>query len=493
MLRTLYGRLTLALVVLLLLIGVIYSLLSLSIAQHSLQQLEQQLNRDLAQNLVQDRHLVGDGRLDQKALSDTFMAYMTINPSIEIYLLDAEGQILAYSAEPGKVKRKWVDLKPIQIFLQDESAYPLLGDDPRSHDKRKIFSVTPVPSLDDLTGYLYVVLRGEQYDDLAQLMEQSYLLRLNSWALAGTLLLGLLVGLVLFYYSTRRLNHLAEAIEAFRQSDFTQPQLPIITGSDELARLGDVFRAMAVRISEQLEQLKQQDAQRRELIANVSHDLRTPLAVLHGYLQTIALKHETLSLPQQQDYIEAALRNSEHLESLVSSLFELAKLEAHETIAHCEAFSLSELIHDVTQTFQLNAEQQEIALKIECGMALPYVWADISMIERVVQNLLVNALQHTPSGGSITLSLIHIDAQVMVRLCDSGPGISEHDMPYIFERFYQAERTQHDNTHAGLGLAICRSMLQLHDRVIEVESTPGKGACFCFSLPTACAVSSAEC
>ena len=488
MLRTLYGRLTLALVLLLLFIGVIYSLLSLSIARHSLQQLEQQLNRDLAQNLVRDRNLVDDAGIDQKALSDTFMAYMSINPSIEIYLLDAEGKILAYSAEPGKVKRKWVDLTPIREFLQDQSAYPLLGDDPRSHDKRKVFSVTTVPNRDGESGYLYVVLRGEQYDDLAQLMEQSYLLRLNSWALIGTLLLGLIIGLVLFYFSTRRLNRLAEAIEAFRQSDFTQPQLPSITGSDELARLGSMFQAMATRISEQLDQLKQQDAQRRELIANVSHDLRTPLAILHGYLETVALKHQDLSQPQQQHYLAAALRNSEHLESLVSALFELAKLEAHETVVQCEAILLSELAHDITQTFQLNAEQQGITLMLECDASLPYVWGDISMIERVFQNLLVNALQHTPSEGVIELSLTHVDGEVVVHLCDSGPGISKQDMPYIFERFYQAERTQQDNAHAGLGLAICRSMLQLHDRVIEVQSTPGEGTCFCFSLPTVCAV-----
>ena len=297
MLRTLYGKLALSLVLLLLAIGLVYTLLSLSASRHYQQQLDQQLNRDLAANLVMERNLVAEGKLDQQALKDTFMAYMVINPSIEIYLLDLQGKILSYSAEPGKVKRKQVDLKSINAFLSDAKAFPLLGDDPRSLERSKAFSVTPVPSAENPEGYLYVVLRGEQYDDVEQLIQRQLVMQLSGWAVVGSLLFGLLAGLLLFHLLTRRLNQLAEGICAFHQSDFSEPpQLPLHQGaSDEVDRLSGSFAAMARLISKQMAQLKQQDALRRELVANVSHDLRTPLAILHGYLEALQLQSSELT------------------------------------------------------------------------------------------------------------------------------------------------------------------------------------------------------
>lgn len=173
MLRTLYGRLALALFLLLVTVGALFTLLSLYSVREYTAAVNQALNRDLARNLVSDRNLVTDGRLNRDALKTLFELYMTINPSIEIYLLDADGRILSYSADPDKIKRKRVSLGPIRALLSDPTAFPLLGDDPRSHDRRKVFSVTPVPSEAHPTGYLYVVLRGEEYD-LAESMVHSH-------------------------------------------------------------------------------------------------------------------------------------------------------------------------------------------------------------------------------------------------------------------------------------------------------------------------------
>ncbi len=152
MLRTLYAKLAFGLVLLLVAIGLLYSFISTTVTRNYLEELNQQLNRNLAANLVADRNLVEEGRLNQDALKETFSLYMTINPSIEIYLLDARGTILAYSADPKKIMRKKVSLKPIRAFLDMDEPYPLLGDDPRSHDRQKAFSVTPVPSAEKPEG-----------------------------------------------------------------------------------------------------------------------------------------------------------------------------------------------------------------------------------------------------------------------------------------------------------------------------------------------------
>ncbi len=164
MVKTLYTRLAVGLFLLLLAVGLLYTFISLYSLREYNASVNQELHRDLAKNLVADRNLVSEGQLDRSALKELFALYMTINPSIEIYLLDLDGTILSYSADPAKIKRKQVSLDPIQRLMDDMSRYPVLGDDPRSHDRQKVFSVTPVPSADNPEGYLYVVLRGEEYD-----------------------------------------------------------------------------------------------------------------------------------------------------------------------------------------------------------------------------------------------------------------------------------------------------------------------------------------
>ena len=153
--KTLFTKLALALTVLLLGIGLLYSVLSTYLTRHYQQEFLQNLNRDLASNLVTERELVSDGVLNQSALKDTFTHYMMVNPSIEIYLLDSTGNILSYSADPGQVKRKKVDMQAVMDFTEGK-AFPLLGDDPRSFERNKIFSVAPI-SISDAQCVIYML------------------------------------------------------------------------------------------------------------------------------------------------------------------------------------------------------------------------------------------------------------------------------------------------------------------------------------------------
>jgi signal transduction histidine kinase len=487
MFRTLYAKLALGLVVLIAAMGLVYALVSVSATRLYLAEVHQQLNRDLARNLVADRDLVAEGRINEPALKSMFHDYMQINPSIEIYLLDLDGRILSYSAEPGQVKRKHVSLESIRDFLNDSASFPLLGDDPRSHDRRKVFSVTPVPSADAPQGYLYVVLRGEMYDSVDAFAKGSYFARLSAWAVAATLAFGLLAGLIVFRLLTRRLQRLSTAMNSFRSGDFSEPvhyqQNPVLQAPDEVDRLGVTFDQMAGRIVEQIQELKQQDALRRDLVAQVSHDLRTPLAALHGYLETLKLKEGTLTAEERAEYLAIVLRQSAHLTRLVGELFELAKLEARESSPHCEPFSLPELVQDVVQKFQLKAGESKVTLAMELDADLPLVSADIALVERVLDNLIDNALTHTPAGGSVRVPVRRDAQQVILCVADTGEGIPEGDLPRIFERFYQATNQQSGNGHAGLGLAIARRIVELHGSELDVRSRPGEGTTFAFGLP----------
>mgnify|MGYP002620809339 CR=1 FL=1 len=484
MFRTLYARLSLALVALLLSVGVLYTLLSLSAANYYLQETDQKLHLDLARNLVADRNLVESGRINEQALQATFMEYMVINPSIEIYLLDLQGNILSYSADPGKVKRRSVSLEPIRAFLRGDTL-PLLGDDPRSHDRQKIFSVTPVPSAEDPEGYLYVVLLGEQYDNAEQFIKESIIWRQTGWALIGSLLLGLVAGLWLFRRLTQRLNRLSNDMDLFRESNFSHLNaLSVPPGSrDEIDRLGATFEQMAERIANQLDALKQQDSLRRELVANVSHDLRTPVAILHGYLETLQLKGDQLNEQERNHYLHQALQSSERLNQLIAELFELARLEAQESIPEPETFNLAELSHDVVQKFRLRADRQAITLILEVASENLFVYADIGLIARVFENLLGNALKFTPAGGRVTVTLSAVDNRGVVQIRDSGPGIPAAELSRIFDRLYQGSDSHNRGQPGGLGLAIAKRIIDLHGGDIRAESELGRGTLFIFSLP----------
>ncbi len=487
MLRTLYARLAMVLVLVLASVGAVYLAVSWSSMHRYLQEVNQRFNRDLARNLVADRNLVAQGRIDQEALKQTFHQYMVINPSIEIYLLGLDGTILAYSADPDKVKRKRVSLEPIREFLRG-GTYPLLGDDPRSHDSRKAFSVTPVPTADKPEGYLYVVLRGEEYDTAEQAIRDSHFLRVSAWALALALSLGLAAGLLVLHLLTRRLERLTHGMEAFRASGFvshTPYTRPNQTPADEIDRLGLTFDAMAIRISEQIEALQNQDALRRDLVAQVSHDLRTPLASLRGYLETLKLKSASLTADEREEYLQAALRQSEGLSQRIGALFELAKLDAQEAPPQCEPFSIAELVQDVIQKFQPGAERCEVVLSMSGGAGRGWVRADIAMIERVLDNLIENALQHTPVGGKVDVTLAAHAAGVEVCVADSGKGIDAAELPRLFDRFYRGSKAGRSDEHVGLGLAIVKRILDLHGCEIRVASERERGTAFRFVLPAA--------
>ncbi len=487
MFHTLYARLSLALIGLFLVTGLVYTLISNTMSENYLQQITQHFNRDLAQRIVADRQLVIDGEMNDEALKATFSVYMDINPSIEIYLLDKSGKILAYSAEPGQVKRERVDLAPIKAFLAGEG-FPLLGDDPRSHERRKAFSVTPVPAGNMPAGYLYVVLRGEEYDNAEKAVQESYLLRLSASAVAISLGFGLLTGLLMFHWLTRRLQRLANHMAAFQQSDFTlhEPfgRLPAQKG-DEVDRLGAAFDEMALRIIDQWGQLKDQDQLRRELVAQVSHDLRTPLAVLHGYLETLNMQETDLQPERREEYLAIALRQSVRLKQMVEDLFELAQLEAKETQPEREPMAIAELVQDVVQKFQLRSQQAGIALQWQPPSQPLFVMADFALTERVLNNLIVNALDHVPPGGSIQLDVAPDGEQVLVTVGDDGPGIPSHDLPHIFDPFYRSQDGATAAGHAGLGLAIARRMVELQGGSISAVNKERGGAQFSFSLPLA--------
>ena len=221
MFKTLYGKFVAVLLVLFCSIGLLYIVLTLFTTRMYLQEVTQKFNRALARHLVTDRLLVKEGEVNHEALKELFHMLMVINPSIEIYLLDPNGTILTFSAQPEKVKRSRISLEPVRKFLEETDAFPILGDDPRDVDRKKVFSVSPIPVSGKPEAYLYIVLGGEEYDSAVEMLQGSYIVRLSLWAALAGLLFALLAGLLVFSLLTRRVRRLASSMEDFAKSDFS--------------------------------------------------------------------------------------------------------------------------------------------------------------------------------------------------------------------------------------------------------------------------------
>jgi two-component system, OmpR family, sensor kinase len=208
MFRTLYGRLAAVLLLLFLFTGLSAIAVARFAADMYQQEVAQKLNYTLAQHIVAERLPLQGSRVDEAALKDIFKMLMVINPSIEVYLLDAEGTILAFSAPPERVKRRRVALEPIERFLRQSGRLPILGDDPRGWDSRKVFSAAPIPAQGRREGYVYVILGGQDHDSIAEGLRGSYILRVTTGAIAASTLAAIAAGLVLFSFLTRRLRAL---------------------------------------------------------------------------------------------------------------------------------------------------------------------------------------------------------------------------------------------------------------------------------------------
>jgi two-component system OmpR family sensor kinase len=486
--RTLYGRLVAVLGGIFLLVAILTLVLTFFTTRLYLAEVNQKLNRTLAGHLVSEEALLKDGKVNPGALKDVFHMLMVINPGIEVYLLDPRGKILAYSAPPGKVKRSRVSLIPVRAFLSGTSALPILGDDPRGPESRKVFSAAPIEVNHRVQGYMYVILGGEEYDTAIRILAGSYILKLGLWTAGASLLFAFAVGIVVFRALTKRLERLATEVDDFQKSDFSGeigiPGREKGASGDEIDRLRTTFARMATRIQEQVRRLVDTDRQRRDMVANVSHDFRTPLTALQGYIDTLLLKGDALDPEERDRYLEIAARQGRRLSSLVEELFELAKLDALETAPHPEPFSLGELVSDVASKYRLKAEENGLQIATDVPEGLPPVFADIGMVERVLENLIGNALWHTPQGGLVLLALQKKNGRIRVRVRDTGRGIPPEELNNIFLRFYRVDTDRSpESGGTGLGLAIVKRILELHRSRIDVESALGKGTTFSFDLP----------
>ena len=486
MIGSLFGRLAVILTVLTLGASALLLFFTERSERMNADRVQQALHRELATHMVDDNPMLRQGEIVKSSLENAFHTLMLLGPAFEIYATDKQGHVRAYSAEPGQVKTMQVELGPIHEFLAG-ATLPLYGTDPRDPSRHQVFSAAPITDADGTRiGYLYVIVGGSQQTAL----EKSYAGYLwQDRALLftlGALLLALLASGLMFGLLTRPLAALNQSMRAFRQGGLARTAIGRrLPGwkSREVDELQQGFVTLAETVADQMEQIRSAEGARRELIAQIAHDLKTPLASLQGYLETWLLQYPDA---KDRQYIEVALRNGRQLHRLVEQLLELARLEAGQESLLPEPVAVAELAHDVMSKFALEAEQRGVRLIVETPVSGLQVEADIAKLERVFGNLVDNALRHTPAGGEVRLSISESGQGVAFELADTGAGIASEHLPYIFEPRYSGSSPASDGaTHLGLGLAIVQRLLELHGSRIDVASRLGQGTAFSFELTRA--------
>jgi signal transduction histidine kinase len=477
--HSLYWRISLAFFALFLLLGLTFAVITTYSANRYYEETTQKLNARVAEYLLTEVPPFVDGKVNEEALGKIMHSMMAVNPFLEVYLLDTTGQILSFVVLDKQVKLKYVSLAPIREFLSSQGKQYQLGDNPLQPGQQSIFSAAEVTQAGQRLGYVYMVLASQERTSISSRLRNSYILQVGMRSFLLVLLAAFSIGLLVIWWLTRNLRRIGQTVKAFEAGD-RQARIPVHS-QDELGELSRSINRMSDTIVANLEELKQVDTLRKELIANISHDLRTPLAVIHGYVETLHLKKDSLNPEDHQKYLGIILKSTEKLKRLVNDLFELSKLEARQIKPQLEVFTIQELLSDVVGKYHLLTQQKGIALHSEWEQQALLVRADLALIERVMQNLLDNALKFTPTAGQVRISAVRCENTVQIEVQNTGKGIAEEDQGRIFDRYFKGNH--HPKSGSGLGLAIVKNILEIHQSSIGVRSSRHEPTTFYFSLP----------
>ncbi len=479
-------KLSLSFFLMMMIAGFAYVLITIQHSNMYVKESRQKLNAHLAESLIKEKFqnvlpFDSAGNVNKAFFGDLMHDMMAVNPAIEVYLLDDKGLVL-YSVvldhSKPEIQQPVVNTVALETFINSAGNEFVLGDDPRVPGEQQIFSAARY-STQNKNGYIYIILAGKEHAAVQGSLLSSYCLKLGAIATGVTILITSLLGILVIFYLTRNLREIITAVRRFKEGDLEARVRP--DASKDLDVLASTFNEMADTIVGNIQEIQFVENFRAELIANMSHDLRSPIAVSQGYIETMLMKQNELTKEDQAEYLTIVFNRLKKLSKQIDRLFEYSKLEANQIKPEKQPFMVYELVSDVVANYQLVSTQKNIKLVAEIEPNLPLVFADIGLVERVFQNLIENAIKFTPEGGQISIFIEQGSKNVKVRVKDSGPGIDPSDQIFIFERFRQVEKTSKKGS--GLGLAIVKKILEIHDCTIEVISKPHEGAIFEFDLP----------
>jgi len=338
--------------------------------------------------------------------------------------------------------------------------------------KDELKRAVPVEVGDETVGWvLFTDFGGETFTP-PESPESRFLENVNQAILFGTLgavLIALLLGILLARTISRPVREVTEATQIVAGGDLGY-QVPVRT-KDELGELASSFNQMSA-------DLAQSNEQRRQMTADIAHDLRSPLSVILGYMEALSAG----KLEPTAETFDIVYAKGQHLQHLIDELRTLALADAGELTLVRRLVEPAVLLEHTALAHMVQAREKAIDLRVEVSEGLPEIEVDPQRMAQVLSNLVSNALRYTPVGGQIILSAESNDQAVLIGVKDTGPGIDPEDLPHIFDRFYRSDKSRQQNGESGLGLAIARSIVRTHGGDINVD-TSSRGTTFTITLP----------
>ncbi|HMC78371.1 MAG TPA: HAMP domain-containing sensor histidine kinase [Vicinamibacterales bacterium] len=305
----------------------------------------------------------------------------------------------------------------------------------------------------------------------------------------GIALLGFgaaVMALVIFRPTHQRLRSLEDAARALGEgrTDVRANE----SGGDEVSALSTTFNRMAADLQVRAAALAESDRARRQLLADVSHELMTPLSAIRGYVETLAMPELKLDAATRHRYLDIAHQETHKLEAIIGELLDLARLEGGGSGLEEDEVLVDDLFRRVGDRHRPVLNERQITLSTTTAPGTPHIWGDADRLEQALQNVAANAIRHTPDGGTVALLAEPAGERVRITVRDSGPGIPAEHLPHIFDRFYKADASRagtHVPSGSGLGLSIVRAIVSRHGGEVHAANGPGGGAVFTIALPSA--------
>ncbi|HEV8080576.1 MAG TPA: HAMP domain-containing sensor histidine kinase, partial [Chitinophagaceae bacterium] len=410
-----------------------------------------------------------------------FKNVMIISPSAEVYFLDTTGKVLDFYGSKKEVKLWQVSLKNIDEYITAKGQEYIKAPDPRDPSYPKIFSAAAVTNKTKKLGYIYVILGSNEYRAVGDMLFGSHLSGLAIKAFCFIILLSIILSLLYIKKIEKSFGRMINVLESFENGDLNARFK--IKDNDELAPVSRAFNKMADMLIYNANKLSISEKERKEFITNITHDLRTPLTIARGYAETLQIKKEKgeLTNNEQDNYMQMILKKVLQVQHMVEHLFEISKMEAGEYKLQKEPFVLSEIVQETVNTFQLFASEKRVKLK--CTQCQYHVWinADIRLMERVIQNLVENAISSTPANGEIGVALEVKNNLLIFKIENDGPSLPDDLLQWINSN--QNNYGQRiDKPGTGLGLAIAKKILSLHNSSLVAISPVNNSNKFSFGI-----------
>ncbi|NEU08878.1 sensor histidine kinase [Flavihumibacter sp. R14] len=308
--------------------------------------------------------------------------------------------------------------------------------------------------------------------------------------MALTFGVALIVSFVVFYYLIERFVYskiklIYKLIHSLKLGKDLKDALGEYVSPDPINDVEQEVKEWAHEKKNEIENLKKQEQFRREFLSNISHELKTPLFAIQGYIE--AIQDGDIDEVTTEKFLAKAARNVERLSFLIKDLDAISKLESGEIPINYARFDLANLIHEVTESLEVKAKEYKISLVFKEKYDTPtFVWADREKIRQVLVNLVDNSFKYGKENGSTSFKTFSLHERVLVEVTDDGSGIEEKYLPRLFERFYRTDKSRsRKEGGSGLGLAIVKHILEAHEQTINVRSTEGIGSTFAFTLEKA--------